>query len=523
MLQKPTLDVERKKNTKQEIIILVIFTMIFLLINAVRLYNDSISGDEGYSIMLAQENVSQMIQDTAGDVHPPLYYLIFQAFALFIGTSAVAAKVVTFVAILLTMILANTYIRREFGGYAAAFFVILLTFNETGLSMIVEARMYTWAMLFVTLTGIFAYELLKQQKFYKWAGLLIFGLAAGYTHYYALIMVFFLYSSLFIILMVRDRKNLLPCMLCGIAAVIGYLPWLFVLLQQFGMVSEDYWIGSIEIKEWIRYIFGHDRFGRLLRVILYISGFLYLFTKEGLEITHNLKCKGSKIGQKRNNSDENHVKDKELTSTVKDAKQHMDFAWEKVPKDQWNKRWLVVMSGVTVVGTLAVATIVSYVFRPLYVERYMYSAFGLIALTFGITFTGVSRKKLYSWILIAMIILVGTTSYHHLYQLEAGYGNQTEEAKAFFQDNLQPGDVFVTDNRQLSWTVLRYYYPEVRNEYVTLYDAYTEDYHTIWYFAEKPEPHERVLEYEANGLKVTHVEDGGIGRYPYYLYQITKE
>lgn len=491
----------KDKSSQRKIIGLVLFTILFLAINLLRLFNDSISGDEGFSIMLAKESVSQMIQATANDVHPPLYYLIFQAFGLVIGTSAIAAKCVTFFAIVLTMILANTYIRREFGTYAAAFFIIFLTFNETGLSMIVEARMYTWAMLFITLTGIFAYELLKKQNLAKWFGLLLFGLAAGYTHYYALIMVAFIYASLFVILIVRDRKNLLPCFLCGVLAVIAYLPWLFILLQQFGEVSESYWIGSIEFKEWIRYIFGHDRFGKLLRMLLYISGFLYLFTKEGVFITHE--------------NSEN------TTNPVNDNRHHMHIQWDKVPSEDWNKRWLVLMSGITVAGTLGVATVVSYLIRPLYVERYMYSAFGLIALAFGVAFTTVSRKKIYSWVVIAAIILVGSKSFYTLYQTEQSY--QTEEAKAFFAENLQPGDVFVTDNRQLCWTVLRYYYPEVENYYVTLFDAYTEDYHTIWYFSEKPELHERILEYEAKGLKVTHVEDSGIGRYPYYLYTITKE
>ena len=485
------------KNEKKEKLLLLLFTVILLAINAIRICNDSISGDEGFSIQLARDSVAGMIQATAADVHPPLYYLIFQVFALFIGTSAPAAKFVTFAAIILTMILANTYIRKQFGVYTAAFFVVLLTFNVTGIEMIVEARMYTWAMLFVTLTALFAYELIKRQHIGKWAGLLIFGLAAGYTHYYALIMVAFIYIFTFSILILRDRKNLLSCFLCGVCAVLCYLPWLLILIQQFGDVASDYWINSIELKEWIRYIFGHDRFGRLLRMILLIAGFLYLFTKDGLKITHDLTGK-----------------DKKKTTA------YMRFDWDKVPPEALNERLLVLMCGITVLGTLAVAAIVSYLFRPLYVERYLYSAFGLIALAFGISFVNVSRRKIYSWILIAAILLVGANSFRTIYQTENSY--MTEEAKAFFRENLEPGDVFVTDNSQLSWTVLDYYYPDIQNYPLGEFDFFHQEYHTVWYLSNKPELDERIRKYEIQGLQVTFICDSGIGRYPYSLYKITK-
>lgn len=499
MNEKPTMDVERGKNSRKEIILLLLFTALFIAINAIRIWNDSISGDEGFSIMLVKDSVRGMIQATAGDVHPPFYYLIFKVFSLIIGISAMAGRVVTFTAIMITMILANTYIRRQFGVYAAAFFIILLTFNVTGIEMIVEARMYTWAMLFVTLTAVFGYELMRKQSLWKWLGFLVFGLAAGYTHYYALIMVAFIYLVTFAVLIIRDRKNLLPCFLCGIGAVICYFPWLLILVKQFGTVSDNYWIHSIEVKEWIRYIFGHDRFGKLLRIILAITGFLYLITKEGLTITHGISLKKADRNKNR---------------------QFLRFDWDHVPTEQKNERLFVLMCGITVVGTLAVATVVSYLVRPLYVERYLYSAYGLIALAFGISFANVSRKKLYSWVLIAAIIIVGQNSFREIYRTEQVY--MTEDSKTFFANNLEPGDVFVTDNSQLSWTVLDYYFPDRKNYALGEFDFFTKEYHTVWYLSEKPELDERIITYEAQGLQVTHVCDSGIGRYPYYLYKIVK-
>ncbi len=491
------LELGTKRKKRREVILLFLFTIFLLSINAIRIFNDSISGDEGFTIMLVKDSVAGMIQATAADVHPPLYYLIFQAFAMVIGTSAVAGRIVTFTAIIITMILANTYIRKQFGVYAAAFFIILLTFTVTGIEMIVEARMYTWAMLFVTLTALTGYELMRKQNLWKWLGLLLFGLAAGYTHYYALIMVAFIYLVTFMTLMMQDRKNLLPCFLCGIGAVIGYFPWLLILLKQFGTVSDNYWIHSIELKEWIRYIFGHDRFGKLLRIILAIAGFLYLMTKDGLTITHNIR-----------------------SQKVDADKAFMRFDWDTVPKEEWNERLLVLMCGITVVGTLTVATIVSYLVRPLYVERYLYSAFGLIALAFGISFANVSKKRIYAWVLLIAIFVTGAFHFWGICRMEQAY--KTEESKVFFQEHLEPGDIFVTDNSQLSWTVLAYYFPAIQNYPLGGFDFFKQEYHTVWYLSEAPELDERILDYEAKGLQVTYVCDSGIGRYPYYLYKIVK-
>lgn len=51
------------------------FAAALFLFNFVRIFDNDFWGDEAFSIRLAKMSVPEMLQATAEDVHPPLYYL----------------------------------------------------------------------------------------------------------------------------------------------------------------------------------------------------------------------------------------------------------------------------------------------------------------------------------------------------------------------------------------------------------------------------------------------------------------
>lgn len=517
---------------KFDVWMLLGITILLLSINAIRLFISSISGDEGFSFMLGKMDIPHMIEATAGDVHPPFYYLMVMLFGKLTGYSVLGGRILSFLALVVAGIAANTYLKKRFGIYAAAIAFSLLTFTTNCIDMIVEIRMYTWSMVFVTVTGLFAYELMNaaqkvsnvgKGQLGKWIGLSVFGLLAGYTHYYALIMVAFIYVFLFIVLLCYDRKNVIPCLLCSAMAVIIYFPWLMVLLKQFGTVSNDYWISDIAVKDWVRYIFGDDRVGRLLRTILAIAAVICIFTKEGLQIQSNFldscktvfsrrKDKGSIYKGETHGEEANKMEAHEKQTYVK-------VNWEFARWDA--KQLFVMMCGVTTIGTILLAAIVSYLFRPLYVSRYIYSAMGLVTLAFGIAFTHCSKKRIYARLLLIGVLVFGVGSFQKVYALESAYG--TDATMAYFRENLEPEDFILTNDQQLSWTVLRYYFPENVTDQLGYHDLMTEDYRVTWFMnSGSEELDERITEYENKGLKVTFICEGGIGRYPYKLYRIER-
>lgn len=78
-------------------------------------FDNSFWGDEGFSIGLAQMNVFEMLQVTAADNHPPLYYLFTQLLYHLLGNHGYVYHLSALIPYGLILILACTVIFRQFG------------------------------------------------------------------------------------------------------------------------------------------------------------------------------------------------------------------------------------------------------------------------------------------------------------------------------------------------------------------------------------------------------------------------
>ena len=99
---------------------------------------------------------------TATDVHPPLYYFISKIFTMIFGYSVPVVKLVSITPLILTMIFIGIKAKKLFKENSfliTVLFILLIGFSPRALAFGIELRMYTWAMCFVTFSGIYAYEL----------------------------------------------------------------------------------------------------------------------------------------------------------------------------------------------------------------------------------------------------------------------------------------------------------------------------------------------------------------------------
>lgn len=77
---------------------------------------------------------------------------------------------------------------------------MFLSIMPSSLEENLEVRMYTWAMFFVTASGVYAFEAyLEPERKKNWIVLILSSLAAAYTHYFALISVAVVYVILFLL------------------------------------------------------------------------------------------------------------------------------------------------------------------------------------------------------------------------------------------------------------------------------------------------------------------------------------
>lgn len=224
-----------------------------LALLALQLYyifaNGYIWQDEVFTLKLIRHPVPELVALTAVDVHPPLYYLIVKAFVTLLpGVPAIPlAKLVSLLPYVL--LLAGAAVAARRGGavrLGAGVFALCIGGMPKLMDYGGEIRMYSWGLLFVTAGMAAAWDAARTNRRRGWVGLVVFGLLAAYTHYFACVAVAAAYLALLVWQLVRrDRAGLLRWLAAAVVTAGAYLPWLFVLLAQLRTVSDAYWIEPI--------------------------------------------------------------------------------------------------------------------------------------------------------------------------------------------------------------------------------------------------------------------------------------
>lgn len=201
----------RVKFSKQQLFSIMggIYCLFLFAIQAIRIIRDNnFWYDELFSIDLAHMTVPDLVSATAADVHPPLYYLfiklLYDVMGDFDGITYHLGSLLPYGALLL---FSYVFLWRKIGKIATVIFVTFLSFTYEGLNYITEARMYSLAALFVTMTYCFFYQILKENKNRAWVLFVLASLGAAYTHYYALISVAFFYIMLALYILVKRKQE----------------------------------------------------------------------------------------------------------------------------------------------------------------------------------------------------------------------------------------------------------------------------------------------------------------------------
>jgi uncharacterized membrane protein len=126
-----------------------------LLLRVYDLGVQSLVSDETYSVFLSKMSLSQMVQVTGADVHPPLYYFILHYWIALFGTSEVAVRVPSVLfgvlAIPVIYVLGRLLFKEEVGLLAA----LILAFSTFNVQYSQDARMYSLMVLLALLSMYF--------------------------------------------------------------------------------------------------------------------------------------------------------------------------------------------------------------------------------------------------------------------------------------------------------------------------------------------------------------------------------
>lgn len=228
------------------------------------IFHENLWFDESYTVGIVSKSFADIWTIGSNDVHPILYYWILHIFYLIFGSNIYIYRFLSMIPIAILSILGYTHIKKDFGEKVGFLFSFLTLFLPISCVYSGEIRMYTWAMLVVSVMSIYAYRIytqvgehnLSKTKVKNWALFALFSLASCYIHYYGLATASVMNVILFVYLIVKAVKEHkiskenklystdLKCFtISAIVQILLYLPWFIaaVILQLKGM-SNGFWI-----------------------------------------------------------------------------------------------------------------------------------------------------------------------------------------------------------------------------------------------------------------------------------------
>ena len=238
-------------STKTAHITIIILGIIFVALSS---FHSNIWFDEAYTVGIVQKSFGEIWTIGGNDVHPILYYWLLKIVSLVVeawGVTTIAGKIMAYrifsvIPIAILGILGYTHIKKDFGEKTGIIFSLLTFFLPQCAVYANEIRMYSWAILLLTILGIYAYRLRLTENSNRKNWLIFFtaSIFSIYIHYYGLMAAGLINVFLLIYLLKNKRiKDIITIIFFGLIQLIAYIPWIMYLISQLSHVSGGFWIG----------------------------------------------------------------------------------------------------------------------------------------------------------------------------------------------------------------------------------------------------------------------------------------
>lgn len=397
------------KFDKLKVILIYALAIIVCILTLPPIFTNGIMLDEAYSIYLAKGNIIDIVNETALDVHPPLYYLILKLFAVITSYSMIGFKLTSVIPTALNLIwLGAVIVRKRWGCRVAAPYILWFGLSYSTFVFSTQIRMYSWGCFFVTATCLFLFKYYEEKKTKDYVLAILFSLSAMYTHYYAVIAVFVAWVILLINTLIKERKNIKKIVLAGIIIFVGYLPWFGIVFRQSSKVSDDYWIQSFRWQDCI------------------------------LSPVELMKCDYPDVAY---------------------VLFMLSIAFIIVAIIRKNKVSLCAVS--VFAGTVVLCGIISVVVAPIWQSRYLYNSWGMFCLAIALVI-GEKKNRLSLFpqgLTIVLLIITGVISIHSFLSGELNV-NTSNEFVAYINNNISVEDCIIVDDPAEHHVLYEYYIPE---------------------------------------------------------------
>ena len=471
--------------------LLYLVGIVICLCNCVLLFDNAIWGDEAFSFVLVRNGLKDIFAGTAADVHPPLYYLILKFFILLFGESVFIGHLTSYLSFVATCILIMTFIQKNFGLISAYFGLFFVGWTQYGMVYSGEIRMYSMALLFITLTFCMGYKVICGNEFKDWILMSIYALLAGYTHYFALIAVAFILLGIWGIAVIMGQKNAFKnIVITSGLCVAGYLPWLVAMLTTVKRTMGGFWLTGIPtFKECMQMFFGLMNYSEVFVKILLVLLGTYILSKM-------IKVSREKVS----------------------LKEKVICFWEYDPKVNMALLGLWSFAGTSMVGI-----IVSKAIQPVLLIRYLFPMVVLGAVSLGVLLHYFIQKTVIgkmilglACVMLAWVAYSGATVYAERLPKHIERKKGTDVSLATMDEYVEQGYVIITNIHNIGWNVLEYYYPDNYVEKIDNQDKVI----ILWDTELKKKEMKKLM---GDKVKIVCQDTGQIDSEVFYMYCIERD
>ena len=403
--------------------IILAITFLTALFYIFSIGNEDLWYDECFSAMLIKHSFLDICKITAGDSHPPLFYVLLKCFSFVMGNNPFSLRLFSALATLVLIIVAFFTLQRLFGRKVSYIFTVLAIFTPALFSYAIEVRMYTLAAFFITGAFMYGCLALKENLKRDWFFFGLFCLAASYTHYFATMTIvsinIFILGFLFLKLLKGKNDNSKLVKLTFLryfftVFIVGvlYLPWVYFFLKQAMAIRKNFWVPRLTLDifmQTLTYPFNH-KFTEVYKNLLPFLVLMVFIILCG--IIYSLKNK------------------------------------------QQNTFVIILATG-SYSLTLLMGVLLSIYYKPILYPRYMLVAIGLLLIAVAFSVSLIKWKK---GLVIFMLLVIMFSSLQISYIQSHRFNGDVRECVALLNHELKPSDVFIY-SKGTTFGTFCYYFP----------------------------------------------------------------
>ena len=281
-----------KENIGKAFFIIGLLILVYMILSP--LTNVFIHPDEFFTLGMIKFSFSDILTATSIDTHPPGHYYILKIFLTALDMLHISydvlfvTKLLSIVPYVLVILVSFIKLRKEYGWFTSGMFIFAIGVMSGFYFQFLTVRMYNWGLLFLLMSFIYFKDIINDSSIKSWVLFSLFTAAVFYTHYFICFSSALIYLSLFGYLFIFCRDKLIQELKKFIGSIVLiillYAPWFSYFITQMSLKRPPHNIPPVDLggllSSSIYFITGNEIFMIKVLAVLFTIFLIVLIFKE---------------------------------------------------------------------------------------------------------------------------------------------------------------------------------------------------------------------------------------------------